>query len=302
MNTEQLIRYIEGNSTQAEKEIIAEWLDEDAKNRKEFTALRKSYDYMICNLKEELCEQPIEDRKKKTIIYELLKIAAIFTLAVGCSYLFYFRQQQNNDIVMNTFHVPAGQRAELTLADGTHVWLNAETTLTFPNHFSKSKREVVLNGEAYFNVKHDPSNAFVVQTDKYAIKVLGTEFNVISYDSNEFFETALIKGSVEIASLRTREAVRLTPENRVYCKNGRLIKAPIEHYSHFSWKDGLLSFNDERVEGIFDKLQLYYDVEIKVENTDILDFRYTGKFWTSDGIEHVIKVLQIHLKELHFFH
>jgi ferric-dicitrate binding protein FerR (iron transport regulator) len=297
LTTGQLIKYIEGNSTQDEKDAIARWLDSDEANWKEFMLLRKSYNLTLANLEDRLPEIPQIKPKKKGIAYELLKIAAIFTVAFGCYYLLGKASRQPDDeVVMHTFHVPAGQRAELTLADGTNVWLNAKTTLTFPSHFTKSKREVQLDGEAYFTVKPDPANTFTVNTRQYAIKVLGTEFDVSAYSTSETFETSLIKGAVEISSPQTNESMKLSPNNRAYIKNGKLVQAPIRHYSHFLWKDGMISFENERMESIIDKLRLYYDVNIQVKNKKISDLRYTGKFWTKDGVEHVIRVLRIHAK------
>jgi ferric-dicitrate binding protein FerR (iron transport regulator) len=297
MTTEQLIKYIEGDSNQEEKEAIARWLDRDEENWKEFMRLRKLYDLTLANLKENSCnQQHIHEKGKRNIVYELLKIAAIFIISFGCYYLFDFTEKQvEDDIFMHTFHVPAGQRAELTLADGTNVWLNAKTTLTFPNRFTKSNREVQLDGEAYFTVKHDNSNPFTINTKEHVIKVLGTEFNVVAYNDSSF-ETSLINGSVEIASLQTNESIKLSPGYRVYLEKGKLTKAPILYYSHFLWKNGLNSFENERLETIINKLQLYYDVTIKVDNKKILDLPCTGKFWAKDGVEHVIKVLQIHAK------
>lgn len=293
MHTEQLIRYIEGNATQEEKDAIARWLDRDEKNWKEFVALRKTYDFTLGQM-DKIQERtfPAAIKKEKNII-KLLKIAAIFILSFGCFY-FINHTDKSEDIVMHTLHVPAGQRAELTLADGTNVWLNAKTTLIYPNRFSNSKREVELDGEGYFTVKHDPDNVFIVNTKQCAIQVLGTEFNVSAYNSGKFFETSLIKGSVEVTSKETNESIKLSPDNRVFMENGKLVETPIRHYSHFLWRNGLISFENERMETIIDKLRLYYDVNIQVDNKQILDLRYTGKFWTKDGVEQVLKVIRIH--------
>lgn len=294
MHTEQLIKYIEGDATQEEKDAIARWLDQDENNWTEFLALRKMHDFTLGQL-DKTAEKPFSPAKKekKNIIAEILKIAAVFILSFSCFYLFN-RPEQAEEIVMHTIHVPAGQRAELSLADGTNVWLNANTTLKYPNRFSGSKREVELDGEAYFSVEHDPNHEFIVHTEQYAIKVLGTEFNVSAYSDNMLFETSLVKGEVEVFSLKTNEFVKLSAGNRVFLENGKLTKAPIRHFSHFLWKNGLISFENERMETILEKLRLYYDVNIEVKNKKILNLRYTGKFWTKDGVEHVIKVIKIH--------
>lgn len=294
MNKDLLIKYIEGNSTQDEKDAMARWLDADTKNRDEFMAMRKTYDLALFNLKESPAEHTII-KKKNRYVYELLKIAAIFAVAFGIFYLS-DRSKENaeDEIVMHTLHVPAGQRAELTLSDGTNVWLNAKTTLTFPSRFSGSNREVVLDGEAYFTVRHDPENIFQVKTAQYAIHVLGTEFNVSAYQSSNQFTTELLNGSVEISSLHSNEKIKLAPEYMAYLQNGQLRQKRIDDYDHLLWRKGLLCFSNEPMKTILTKLELYYDVKINVKNNKIVNLPYTGKFWIRDGIEHVIKVLQIH--------
>ena len=294
METVQLIKYIEGNSTQAEKDAMARWIDSDPKNRDEFILLRKSYDATLFHLKDDTCNKD-RKKKRKNLIHELLKIAAIFVLSFGLYYIFdRISGNPEDEIVMHTLHVPAGQRAELTLADGTNVWLNAKTKLTFPSRFTRSHREVELDGEAYFTVSHDPGTPFLVNTGNYAIKVLGTEFQVTAYRSNNIFETSLLKGSVEILSLQSDEKIKLLPDYMTYVKDGKLTRRRIDDHDSFLWRKGLFSFTNERMEDIIDKLQLYYDVKIEAKNNQILDLPYTGKFWIKDGIEHVVKVLSIH--------
>jgi ferric-dicitrate binding protein FerR (iron transport regulator) len=182
------------------------------------------------------------------------------------------------------------------MADGTKVWLNARTSFAFPTCFSEKERKVELDGEAYFDVARDETMKFVVQTEKYHVDVLGTEFNVRAYLQDNQFETALIKGSVEIFSGETQEKIRLTPEKRAYRENGHLVQAALPNHDHFLWKEGIIAFEKESVKNIFDKLQLYYDIRIEVKNKKLPADTYTGKFRTKDGIEHVLKVLQLRHK------
>ena len=99
---------------------------------------------------------------------------------------------------MQTVVVPAGQHAELYLADGTHVWLNSGSRLTFPGRFSKKVRHVELDGEGYFKVSSNIKQPFIVGTNRCNIRVLGTEFNVLAYEKDSIWETALLEGAVEI--------------------------------------------------------------------------------------------------------
>ena len=108
--------------------------------------------------------------------------------------------------------VPAGQRVELVLEDGTRVWLNSKSKLTYPTSFGKKEREVILDGEGYFEVTKNEKAPFIVKTHKYDIKVLGTTFNISAYQNKlSAFETSLLEGAVEVFSSNNTEHVSLTP-------------------------------------------------------------------------------------------
>lgn len=293
MNQEILHRYIAGEATQDEKEDVARWLDADQKNMKEFLAQRKLHDISIW---QEENSPSIKNTKRWTlrnIIIEFSKVAAIFILALSILYPFMLNKNISTPANMQTIFVPAGQRAELTLTDGTKVWLNAKTTFTFPDKFTANSRDVTLDGEGYFNVTKDTDKPFTVKTEKYDIKVLGTEFNVTAYTGSPIFETSLLKGAVEVSSSTTNTRIKLEPNTRTYMENGTLKKGIIEHDSYFLWKEGLLCFYDEPVGKMIEKLELYYDVRIDVQNKELLKNRYSGKFRSKDGVEHVLKVLQL---------
>ncbi len=306
MDHEILQRYIEGNSTQQEKEDVARWLDADEKHMQEFLLLRNVYDVSLwrgkdtfAKIEEEHSDENGNSNNKRRIklVREFLKIAAVFLLALGCYHLFLSpgMQIQNTNVALQTVYAPEGQRAEVVLSDGTKVWLNAKSSITFPNDFSGAERLVKLDGEAYFDVTHDDLKKFVVKTDEYQVKVHGTEFNVNAYSNSSVFETALIAGSVEVVSNATAESIMLSPNKKVYAENNKLVLTDLESQDQFLWKKGILFFENQDVKDIFEKLELYYDVKIEVRNREILSnkYQYTGKFWSKDGIEHVLKVLQL---------
>ena len=298
MNQELLNKYIAGDATPEEKEEVARWLDTDKKNMKEFLALRKLYDISIWQQEANstIQENKATDKKQwtlRTIAIELSKIAAIFIIAFTVVYSFIITEETTDPANMQTIFVPPGQRAELTLTDGTKVWLNAKTTFSFPDRFTADSRNVILDGEGYFDVAKDAEKPFTVKTEKYDIRVLGTEFNVTAYSASSNFETSLLKGSVEVSSSDTHTTVRLEPNTRTYIENGKLKKGIIEHDTYFLWKEGLICFYDEPVGKMIEKLELYYDVKIDVQNKELLRNRYSGKFRTKDGVEHVLKVLQL---------
>lgn len=293
MNQELLQRYIMGDATEGEKQTVTEWLEADEKNMKEFMALRKLYDITLWQ--EEEAKAVLQEKAGKKVFFlrEFLKVAAIIAVVFAGTYFWMQSGQGKIATAMQTIHVPAGQRVELFLADGTKVWLNAQTTFTFPTDFSAEVRNVKLDGEAYFEVARDEAKPFIVETSKYDVRVLGTEFNVIAYKSSPVSETTLLKGSVEITPLGASNKIMLEPNTKIDWVNGKIRKSAIDKYDYFMWKDGLICFENETMESMLKKLELYYDVKIVVNNKKILANKYTGKFRTKDGIEHVLRVLQL---------
>ena len=298
MNTELLLKYVYGNCTDQEKETITNWLDADTENMKEFLSLRKLRDITIWNAYPvtEISDKA-EEKKSiwsgKRIYFEVLKIAAVLLVAIFVSRYIFPQPKPENMIVMQTIHVPAGQRAKIILVDGTKVWLNAKTTFTFPNYFSESSRNVTLNGEGFFDVSSNKHKPFIVKTEKYDIKVLGTKFNLMAYSGKGIFETSLLEGSLEVNNSGAPKGIFIKPNERIFEERNQLVKSPIMHMNHFLWKDGIISFNNESFTDIVNKLELYFDLKIEVKNEKILTYHCTGKFRTKEGVEHILRVLQL---------
>ena len=298
MDKEILQRYVEGNVSPEEIIAVVDWLDADESHVREFMALHKLNDISLLNQPDSKVDV---QKKKKTITfrqigYELAKIAAILILFWGGTKLYETTSVKENVIAYQTLYVPAGQRAELILPDSTHVWLNARSKLVYPISFGKDIRQVELNGEAYFDVIHNEKQPFVVKTPQMDIQVLGTEFNVTAYSSSSYFEVALLRGCIELSSPRLSSNYRMKEKEHIRLQNNKLISKDISDYDYFRWKEGLICFNNESVATIIEKLKLYYDIDIEVYNQKFINSRYTGKFRTKDGIEQVLRVLQIEHK------
>jgi ferric-dicitrate binding protein FerR (iron transport regulator) len=300
MDYDTLQQYIEGLATPKEKERVARWIDADESHKQQFLFLRRMYDAALWEAMGKKTHLPVETHPKKWTLYDFLKIAAVFLLLLGSYHFLYLTttKVEAPPVEMLTIYVPEGQRAEFTLADGTKVWLNAKTTLTYPNYFAGAERNVNLDGEAYFDVTHNPDKPFIVQTEMYRVNVLGTEFNIKAYRRNHLFEASLIRGSVEVWDSLTNIIYPLKPEQKIYLSNGQLVTDKLHSHDPFLWKNGIIAFENESATAVFDKLQLYYDTHITINNHRLLNNRYTGKFRTKDGIEHVLKVMQ----RYHRFH
>lgn len=298
MNTELLFKYIAGDCTDQEKVTITNWLDSDPENMREFLSLRKLHDLTIWQTSPsvKIVQKPIRKIRNwagKHIYIQVMKIAAVFLVAIFVSRFLFPESKRENSVAMQTIHVPAGQRAEITLVDGTKVWLNAKTTFIFPNYFSGSSRNVTLDGEGFFNVSSNKLKPFIIKTKKYNIKVLGTKFNLMAYSGKGIFETSLLEGSVEVLKSDGSKGIIIKPNERIFLENGQLVITSITNMNHFLWKEGIISFNNESFPELVKKLELYFDLKIEVKNDKILNYRCTGKFRTKDGVEHILKVLQL---------
>lgn len=296
MNTMLLQKYISGHASEVEKQFITAWIQENPENQREYMAQRKLYDFALWRA-DSMMQSQINTKRRflfgHTAWMKRAKIAAMITLIMVGSYYWLGEGKKVKSPSLQSIYVPAGQRAELLLADGTKVWLNSRSTLSFPEEFTDNKRSVKLDGEGYFAVTKNSEQPFIVETNRYLVKVLGTEFNVSAYTTDSIWETSLLKGSVEILKKEQTTGIRLEPNTMVSLKENKLLKRAIKEADYFRWREGIMCFDNISVEAMMEKLQLYYGISIVVNNNKILKNRYTGKFRTSDGIEHMLKVLKL---------
>ena len=299
MNKDILYKFFEGNASFEEDAAVKQWMEESAENRLAFLKDRKLFDAMLLLGNEEI----IKNGKKRFSINlsslrtELIKIAAVVAITLGGSYFYYQSSLEKELMAMQTITVPAGQRINITLVDGTNVWLNARTSLSYPVKFGKNNRQVVLDGEAYFDVTKDKSKPFIVQTDNYNVEVLGTQFDVNAYSETGEFETTLMSGSVKVASASdSTQKITLKPNNKVFLQDGKLHVTAVDDYNPYRWKEGLICFKNETFTSIMKDFEKYYGLTIQVKNKNVFKYVYTGKFRQTDGIDYALRVLQKDIK------
>ena len=197
-----------------------------------------------------------------------------------------------------------GSRTKLVLPDGTQVWLNAESRITYQHNFNQSFREVTLEGEAFFDVTHNAAKPFIVHTSGINIKVLGTAFNVKSYASDETIETTLLRGSIEVVKQNdpTAPKVILRPNEKLVFNKKDLLETdgtkqqvaatvqPAIAITHLpadipdsiiketSWRYNKLDFNGDSFEELAEKMERWYDVHISFSNERLKRYRLKGSF------------------------
>lgn len=290
MDKEILYRFFEGTVSMEEGELIRAWIEESPENENEFFKERKLFDAMMLLTRRKKRGLRIQWNSVKN---ELLKIAGVILLTLSVSYLYRQYEMSTETPVMQIIYVPAGQRMNITLPDGTNVWLNARTTIQYPLTFNQKYRQVKLDGQAYFDVTKNPKKPFIVQTRKYDVEVIGTKFDVDAYSDKDQFETALMQGSVKLVSVGNPEkTLMLKPDCKAFLENGELKVKPLDDYNVYRWKEGLLCFTNETFDAIMKDFEKYFEVKIEVSNKEISKYYFTGKFRQTDGIDYALRVLQ----------
>jgi len=185
---------------------------------------------------------------------------------------------------------PRGGTYQITLPDGTKVWLNADSKLDFPVRFANNSRSVSLKGEAYFEVTADAARPFVVQSSGQKVTVLGTHFNINAYDDELAVTTTLLEGSVRIDSKSEKsfQSLMLYPGQQSIVTADAISMEKVDPDDYIDWKNGKFVFSDESIASIMRKVARWYDVDVVFEGID-----QNEKFWGSvSRFENVIKVLE----------
>lgn len=197
----------------------------------------------------------------------------------------------------NTVIVPYGKRVQLTLSDGTKVWLNSGSKLVYPVLFSENKRELYIEGEAVFDVVHLNDKPFIVKTKDFDIKDLGTVFNVSAYNDDNYSSAILDQGKIEIvyhgSTLLSREKMEINPGTMaVYDRNHKTFEErKVNTRKYLSWRDGYLVFNSEKLETILIKLGRYYNIEMVITNDQLKAETFSGLLDLRNSPEEVLAII-----------
>lgn len=288
MNQNLLYKYFSGTASIEEEKQILDWVEASDENREAFLKERMLFDVALFSEKQET--------RKTARLIPMLRWTARVAAAVIVAVSGYFMTTDfiyNKDAQPQTITVPAGQRAQITLADGTRVWLNSKSTLTYAGNFGRKERNVQLDGEAYFEVAKNKSIPFYVQTEMHNVRVVGTCFNVCAYRDSKEFETTLVEGIVDIYTSDSKQVVTRLQKDEFFANyDGRCKKTILPSYEYLRWKEGLYCFDDVPFSGILDKLEKYYNVKITVTSPRLLTHEgLTGKFREQDGIEHILRAI-----------
>lgn len=192
----------------------------------------------------------------------------------------------------NILTTPRGGQYQLTLSDGTKIWMNAASSLRYPAAFTGADRTVELNGEAYFEVARDPSKPFRVKLNGMDVQVLGTHFNVMAYDNESAIKTTLLEGSVSVSS--GAQHAQLSPGQQAQHRPNADFKVvnDVDVEEVVAWKNGYFQFNRDGLDVVMRQIERWYDVEVAYAGK-ISERQFGGKISRSSNIEDVLKILQL---------
>lgn len=290
---EILYRFFNGDATPEEQEQVRTYLEDSPANWKEYLRERRLFDAII--LKNSTIVSQKQRKRKlqiRSIVMECMKVAALLVIAFTTAYFWF--DKSGDAAATSVVSTLQGQMANVTLPDGTRVWLNSNTTLEYPTSFADGKRNVQIAGEAYFEVTRDEARPFVVQTTRTQVEVLGTKFYVEDYSNSDRVETALIEGSVLVTS--GNSTLKLKPSFKAVLRNGQMVVEKIADFDTYRWREGLICFKSKPFAEILREFEKYYGMKIVIANDKVSNPALTGKFRLADGLEYALRVLQRDVK------
>jgi len=310
-DSERLIgRILAQSASEEEIGVFNKWLSESNANRDEYEHLKRIWDAKRIDHQYNL------ERARSTIALRIgrsgnltrtiyiywQKIAVVLIIPLFAISLYLFLQLNNAEAVeynetLQTVECSVGNRSRITLPDGTRVWLNSGSSITFPVSFSDSKtRDVALAGEAYFNVAKDPGHPFMLNLEEVCLEVVGTSFNVSNYTEDKKIEVMLESGELRLlaktASGPAESRTMVPGQLATIIRDTEQISIDeTQAEKHVSWTKGHLVFNDDKMSDVIRKLERWYNVEIRTMDEEINQYQFTATL-VDLSIEQVLNLLQ----------
>lgn len=299
VDTELLFKSFNNLATAEEEARICEWLKANDENKKKYLDARGLHEAFLMDAPIELFENRMPEsavKRRSAVKYMLLGLGNAAVVALFCILglnLISDRYEERFADTMNTISVPAGQRLDYTLSDGTVIKLNAGARLQYPMAFAGDRREVHLEGEAYFDVAHNEKQPFVVKTFASDIEVLGTEFNVNADKEAGAFTTSLIEGSVRLSSsLIPGGHIVMHPNEKVTLVKNQMILKKYDASRDIRWMEGVLDIGGLDFGMLMKKLEMAFGVRIIVEcEVPSGQVFANAKIRVSDGIDNAFEVI-----------
>lgn len=199
------------------------------------------------------------------------------------------RKTETTQEEVNQIIVPKGRKVDITFSDGTKMYVNAGSRVIYPAVFRKDRREIVVEGEVYLDVKKDPSRPFIVKTKGFDVKVLGTQFNICAYKEEASASVVLVNGQVEVETAGSEKSV-LAPNQLIEINEKGTDIKEVDVFEYICWKDNMMMLYDRKAGETLDKLARYYGCNISYDNT-VSDLLISGKLDLREDPKEVINII-----------
>jgi ferric-dicitrate binding protein FerR (iron transport regulator) len=278
-NIRLITRVLAGEASQEEHAQLKAWCEQNAENDLRFRELSQIWNqaepmHIDTELAWKQFEQKLERRPTLIWSRQIIKIAAALLIVSGLGLLLGKILSGSSYVEVQT---ALNEVKQITLPDGSIVWLNQGSSLSYERKFSEDERKVILEGEAFFEVVKNPAKPFVINSSQSVTKVLGTSFNLNTSGNDELL--TVVTGKVSFASNTSgKEVVVTANESARIDQNGNAVKEAKQDVNAMAWKTNTLSFNDASLEEVFKSLEHYFNIRITVENTRIHNCHFTGEF------------------------
>lgn len=308
MKEELLLHILTGEATPDEKKEFYRYLAENEENEELFFQikslwLRTSIKHTQVDTNQEFdkfWEKITEQKRKKviSIVSKFTRYAAVlvFVMALGgvAGYLLTTNSDPLPNYGVQKYTATRGNVSVVELSDGTKIWLNSESEISYRQDDNNKYRSVELKGEAYFEITHNEKMPFLVKVGNITVRDLGTVFNIKAYAEDNIVETSLIEGKADILEQGNKELLTLKPgESALYYTDQQKIEVrSIENSAPSAWRDGKFVIRDERLEDICKELSRWYGINFRFENESLRNYRLTGNIKKSTTAQHVLKVLK----------
>jgi ferric-dicitrate binding protein FerR (iron transport regulator) len=291
---QQLItKYKKGLCNEHEIQLLNQWLDDLGMDMPDYVFDNDAHeDVLKEDIRYQLKNSLFPEKSNKNQLQFWIKIAAVLLLAGTIGIWSLNNHGHKQPVQYTAVYNPAGQLKTVILPDGSKVFLNAATKISFPTQFGSVNREVTLTGEAYFEVVHNPDKPFLIYTGKVKTQVLGTSFNVKAYANEPKITVAVVSGKVGV--MAGKLSVLLTPNQKAdyNANDGALLKGTIADASALkAWTDGQLVFRGQAFNEITRTLIRRYNTNIIIQNNHIAEAILNARFDKNESLENVISVL-----------
>jgi transmembrane sensor len=292
-------RYKAGLCTPGEIEQVKEWYDFFEKNGyvlpHDDEIERASNEAALAAIKQVSGQN--RNEKIRRLINPVLKIAAVLlVVCLAGLFLYKINQRAAKPVIFNEISATAGEKKQITLPDGSVIFLNSASSIRYPNKFIGDNREIQLKGEAFFEIAHDKRHPFIIHTEQLKIQVLGTSFDVNAYHKDQEVVVAVATGKVGVTGRdkNNPKTVLLIPgELLSYNKlTTRFDKRPVKTADISDWRQNILTFNFETLEKISGKLERVYGVTFVFNDRSILKKRFRLKV-KNESLSNIMKLLSI---------